>query len=61
VETVSFGPMRLGLPDPASLVPDAMALTALAVACLFALQLGLVRTLAATAVAGLIGRALTGG
>ncbi len=60
VETVSVGPLSLGVPDPLSFVPDAMALTALAAVCLFVLKLGLVRTLAVTAGAGFAGRTLLG-
>jgi chromate transporter len=60
VETVAIGPLTLGLPDPTSMVPDAVALTALAATCLFVLQLGLVRTLAVTALAGFAARSLLG-
>ncbi|WP_270936819.1 chromate efflux transporter [Falsiroseomonas oryzae] len=60
VEPVAIGPMRLGLPDPLSLVPDALALTALAAVCLFVLHLGLVRTLAVTAAAGFAARTVLG-
>jgi chromate transporter len=60
VEPVSFGPVTLGLPDMTSMVPDAVALTALAATCLFALQLGLVRTLGVTALAGFAARSLLG-
>jgi chromate transporter len=60
VETVAIGPLRLGLPDMLTLVPNAWVLTALAAACLFALQIGLVRTLAVTAAAGFAIRALFG-
>ncbi len=61
VEEARVGPLTIGLPDPASLVPDAVALTALAAVCLFALKLGLVRTLGVTAAAGLAARTLLGG
>ncbi len=60
VETVTLGPMRLGLPDPLSMVPDAVALSALAAVCLFVLKLGLVRTLAVTAGAGFAAKTLLG-
>jgi chromate transporter len=60
LEQVAFGPLTLGLPDPASVLPDAVALTALAAVCLFVLKLGLVRTLAVTAAAGLAVRTLLG-
>ncbi len=60
VETVGFGPLSLGLPDPASLVPEAVALTLLAALCLFGLKLGLLRTLAVTAAAGFALRMLLG-
>ncbi|MGG5809603.1 chromate efflux transporter [Falsiroseomonas sp. CW058] len=60
VEAVEAGPFRLSLPDPLSLVPDALALTALAAVCLFVLKLGVVRTLAVTAAAGFAARTLLG-
>ncbi len=60
VEPVSWGPLTLGLPDPLSLVPDAVALSALAAVCLFVLKLGLVRTLAVTAGAGFAAKTLLG-
>jgi chromate transporter len=60
VETVQAGPFRLDLPDPLSLVPDALALTALAAVCLFVLKLGVVRTLGVTAAAGFAARTLLG-
>jgi chromate transporter len=60
VDTVDVGPMRLGLPDPLSLVPDALALSALAAVCLFVLKLGVVRTLGVTAAAGFAARTLLG-
>jgi chromate transporter len=60
VEPVAFGPFSVGLPDPASLLPDAVALSLLAAVCLFGLKLGLVRTLAVTAAAGLALRLLLG-
>jgi chromate transporter len=60
VETVEAGPFRIGVPDPLTLVPDALALTALAAVCLFVLKLGLVRTLAITAGAGFAARTLLG-
>lgn len=60
VETMAIGPMRLGVPDPATLIPDAVALSALAAVCLFVLKLGLVRTLGVTAGAGFAARTLLG-
>lgn len=60
VETVTAGPFVLGVPDPLSLIPDALALTALAAVCLFVLKLGVVRTLAVTAAAGFAARTLLG-
>ena len=60
VETVAVGPMTLGLPDPLTLVPDAVALTALAMVCLFVLRLDVVRTLFVTAAAGFAARTLLG-
>jgi chromate transporter len=56
VENVTVGPVTIGLPDPLSLIPDALALTALAAVCLFALKLGVVRTLGVTAAAGFAAR-----
>lgn len=58
VETVAFGPVRIGVPDWHSLQPDALALSLLASGCLFGLRLGLARTLALTAAAGLVLRLL---
>ena len=52
--------MTLGLPDPLTLVPDAVALTALAMVCLFVLRLDVVRTLFVTAAAGFAARTLLG-
>jgi chromate transporter len=54
-ERVRFtaGPVALELPVPASLDPAALALAILAGLCLFRLRLGVVRTLAVTAAAGL--------
>jgi chromate transporter len=60
VDRVALGPMRLDLPDPTSLVPDAVALSALAAVCLFVLKLGVVRTLAVTAAAGFAARTVLG-
>jgi chromate transporter len=60
VEPVAIGPLRLGLPDPLSLVPDALALTMLAAVCLFVLKLDLVRTLGITAAAGFAARTVLG-
>jgi chromate transporter len=58
VETLAVGPLRLDLPVAATLQPDALLLAALAAACLFALRLGLLRTLGITALAGFLMRAL---
>ncbi|MGG5819848.1 chromate efflux transporter [Falsiroseomonas sp. HW251] len=58
VETVALGPVRIGVPDWRSLQPDALALSLLAAACLFGLRIGLVRTLAVTAAAGLAAKFL---
>ena len=52
VRQVELGPVRLDLPAPGSLDPLALALAALAAACLFGLKLGLLRTLGATAAVG---------
>jgi chromate transporter len=60
VETVTTGPFTLGVPDPLTLVPDAVALAALAAVCLFVLRLDVVRTLLVTAGAGFAARTLLG-
>jgi chromate transporter len=60
VETVTIGPLRMDLPDPLSMVPDALALTALAAVCLFVLKLGVVRTLGVTAAAGFAAKTVLG-
>ena len=60
IQDVAVGPMTLGLPDPLTLVPDAVALTALAMVCLFVLRLDVVRTLFVTAAAGFAARTLLG-
>ncbi|WP_237216325.1 chromate efflux transporter [Falsiroseomonas oryziterrae] len=60
VEPTAVGPLTLGLPDPLSMVPDALALTALAAVCLFVLKLGVVRTLGVTAAAGFATRTILG-
>ncbi|MGK7870455.1 chromate efflux transporter [Falsiroseomonas sp. E2-1-a20] len=60
VETTNLGPLRLDLPVAETLQPDAMLLSMLAAACLFAAKLGLLRTLAVTALAGFLMRALLG-
>jgi chromate transporter len=60
VEPMRFGPMTIGVPDPLSMVPDALALTALAAVCLFVLRLGLLRTLGITAGASFAARTLLG-
>ncbi len=49
---VALGPLAIDLPDPASLLPDALALSALAAVCLFRLKLSVVKTLGVTALAG---------
>jgi len=54
------GPITLDLPVPASLDPLALALAALAAACLFALRLGLLRTLGITAALGLAAKLALG-
>ena len=61
VEETRIGPLTIGLPDPLSLVPDALALTALAAVCLFVLKLGVVRILGVTAAAGFAARTVFGG
>jgi chromate transporter len=61
VEPTAFGPFSIDVPDALTLVPDAMALTALAAVCLFVLKLGLLRTLGITAAAGFVARTLLGG
>jgi chromate transporter len=53
VRRVAMGPLALDLPVPASLDPAALALAALAAACLFWWKLGLIRTLGVAAAAGL--------
>jgi chromate transporter len=60
IQDVTIGPMTLSLPDPLTLVPDAVALTALAAVCLFVLKLDVVRTLFVTAAAGFAARTLLG-
>ncbi|MGG5886020.1 chromate efflux transporter [Falsiroseomonas sp. HC035] len=60
VETTSLGPLRLDLPVAETLQPEAMLLSMLAAACLFAAKLGLLRTLGVTALAGFLMRALLG-
>jgi chromate transporter len=50
----------MDLPDPLSMVPDALALTALAAVCLFVLKLGVVRTLGVTAAAGFAAKTVLG-
>ncbi|MBW8268034.1 chromate efflux transporter [Caldovatus aquaticus] len=60
VRTVAIGPLALDLPVPGSLDPPALALAALAAACLFWWNLGLVRTLGVTALAGFAFRLATG-
>jgi chromate transporter len=60
VAMVTSGPFTFGIPDAGSLVPDAVALSALAAVCLFVLKLGVVRTLGITAAAGFAARTLLG-
>ena len=52
VRQVELGPVGLDLPALGSLDPLALALAALAAACLFGLKLGLLRTLGVTAAVG---------
>jgi chromate transporter len=54
VASVGVGPLRLTLPDPASLDLGALALVALAAASLFAARLGVLGTLGACSLAGLV-------
>jgi chromate transporter len=54
------GPLRLLVPDPSTLDPAALALTAVAFALLFGLKAGLLRTLAACAALGAAYRLLVG-
>jgi chromate transporter len=60
VESVSAGPVSIGVPVLDSLNTDALLLSALAAACLFGLRLGLLRTLGITAAAGFLMRAMMG-
>jgi len=60
VHEVSVGPLQLDVPDMTAMVPDALALSALAAVCLFVLRLDLVRTLGVTAMAGFAARTLLG-
>jgi chromate transporter len=60
VETAEIGPMRISVPDPLTMVPDAVALTALAGVCIYVLKLDVVRTLFVTAGAGFAARTLLG-
>ena len=60
VRAVRAGPLVLDLPAPASLDPAALFLAGLAAFCLFRARLGVVRTLGATALAGLAIRLATG-
>ncbi|WP_291296043.1 chromate efflux transporter [Elioraea sp.] len=55
---VTFGPVTLDLPVPASVDPAALVLALFAAALLFALKQGIVRTLGASALAGLALRAV---
>ncbi len=56
--TVGIGPLKIDVPVPASLDPQASALAVLAGLLLFVAKQGLLRTLAATALAGLALRLL---
>ena len=60
VESVAIGPITIDVPDGLSMIPDAVALSALAAVCLFVLKLGVPRTLAVTAGAGFAARTLLG-
>ena len=60
VRRVDAGPVGLEVPVPGSLDPLALALAALAAACLFRLKLGLLRTLGITAVVGLVAKLALG-
>jgi chromate transporter len=60
VRRVEFGPGGLDAPVLGSLDPLALALAALATACLFWLKLGLLRTLGITAVVGLVAKLALG-
>jgi chromate transporter len=60
VRRVEAGPIGLDVPVLASVDPLAMALAALAAACLFWLKLGLLRTLGATALVGLAAKLALG-
>jgi len=60
VHRAGFGPAGLDLPVLASLDPWALALSVLAAMLLFGLRLGLLPTLGATAIAGLLARLAAG-
>jgi chromate transporter len=60
METLRLGPVTLDLPSLGSAVPSAMALSLLAACCLFALKLGVLRTLGITAAAGFALRLVLG-
>ncbi|CAA9222957.1 MAG: Chromate transport protein ChrA [uncultured Craurococcus sp.] len=60
VRRVDAGPVGLDVPVLGSLDPLALALAALAAACLFWLKLGLLRTLGVTAVVGLVAKLALG-
>jgi chromate transporter len=60
VQAVTLGPLRLDLPVAGSLDTQALALAALAAACLVWLRLGVVKTLGVAALAGLALRTLLG-
>ncbi len=60
VRRAGFGPVGLDVPVPGSLDPLALALAALAAACLFGFKLGLLRTLGVTAAVGLAAKLALG-
>jgi chromate transporter len=60
VRRVEVGPAALDMPVLASLDPLALALAALAAACLFRLKLGLLKTLGITAATGLVAKLALG-
>lgn len=56
IEEVAYGPLRLGLPDPASLDPVALVLAAVASLAMLRFHLGMVTTLVACAGLGAVWR-----
>jgi chromate transporter len=60
VPQMAVGPFILGVPVLSSIDPAAAALAVLAAVCLFRLKLGVLRTLAVAAVAGLVLRSVAG-